>query len=93
MSVNISVSSKTSNCHDILEKLLKYKINCRAINTISIVDSNIEQGCLLTFEDIHNSKKNVIKLWEIINSNNDYTCSHLKINGIHDGCLLDYVGK
>ncbi len=98
MSVHISVSSNNNysnninnKCNDILQKLIKYNINCRSINTISIVDSNIEEGCLLTFGNSHNSKKGVNKIWNIINNNNEYTCSYLNIEGIYSGCILDYI--
>lgn len=91
MSVNISVSNKNNTCDDILQKLIKYNINCRSIDTISIVDSKIEKGCLLTFGNNYNTKQNVNKLWNIVNSNDDYICSHLKIDGIFDGCIYDYI--
>ena len=91
MSVHISVSNKKNKCDDILQKLIKHDINCRAIDTISIVDFEIEKGCLLTFGNNYNSKKSVNKLWNIINSNNEYTCSHLKIDGLYDGCIFDYT--
>ena len=60
MSVNISVSNKT--CNDILQKLIKHNINCRLIDTTSIVDYSIEKGCLLTFGNNYSSKKSVNKL-------------------------------
>ena len=91
MSVNISVSNKNKTCNDILQKLIKHNINCRSIDTVSIVDSSIEKGCLLTFGNNYSSKKSVNKLWNIINSNDDYICSHLKIDGIFDGCIFDYI--
>lgn len=91
MSVNISVSNKYKTCNDILQKLIKHNINVRSIDTISVVDSNIEKGCLLTFGNNYNSKNNVSKLWNIINSENDYICSHLKIDGTFDGCIFDYI--
>ena len=90
MSVNISVSNKTQkNCDHILEKLIRTDINCRIIETKSIVDKDIENGCLITFGEQYNSKKEVKKLWDIIKD--DYTCSHLKIEGLFDGCILNYI--
>lgn len=38
MSVNISVSNKDKTCNNILQKLIKHNINCRLIDTISVVD-------------------------------------------------------
>ena len=37
--------------------------------------------------------KNLKKLWSKINSNSDYICSHLKIDGIFDGCIFNYISK
>lgn len=93
MSLNISVSSNLdiNHCEEIIKKLLKFNINCRSIKTQSIIDGNIENGCLLTFGNNYNSKQKVNKLWNIINSNNDYICSHIKIEGIFDGCIFDYI--
>ena len=65
MSVNISISNLNKdekNCEYILKLLSKYKINCRTIETKSLVDYNIEDGCLLTFSEKYNSKKEVLKL-------------------------------
>ena len=51
MSVNISISnSKLKNCNNLINNLLKSGINCRVIETISIVDDNIENGCLITLD-------------------------------------------
>lgn len=91
MSVNISVSSKHNTCDDIIYKLLNSQINCRMIKTISVVDNNIENGCLITVSQKYNDKIKLKNLWNIIKS--DYTCSHLKIDGIFDGCIYDYINS
>ena len=45
MSVNISLSNtKQVNCNHIIKKMLYCGFNSRIIDTISIVDSNIERG-------------------------------------------------
>lgn len=90
MSVNISVSNKYhKNCQDIFNILRESNINCRIIETKSIVDKNIENGCLITFGEQYNSKKNVNYLWNLIK--NDYDCAHLKIDGLFDGCIYNYI--
>ena len=90
MSVNISVSNKYhKNCLHIINTMRELNINCRIIETKSIVDKNIENGCLITFGQEYNSKKNVNYLWESIKD--DYNCAHLKIDGIFDGCILNYI--
>lgn len=62
MSVNISVSNKDKTCNDILQKLIKHDINCRSIDTTSIVVSSIKKGCLLTFGNNYSYKNSVNKL-------------------------------
>ena len=90
MSVNISVSNfKDNNCNDILNKLFKSKINCRIIETKSIVDNNIENGCLITLDKEYTGKKNINNIWNVIKT--DYNCSHLKIDGVFDGCIYNYL--
>ena len=94
MSVNISVSNSNSNskyngCNDILNKLFKSGINCRMIETKSVVDDNIENGCLITFGKEYTNKNKLTDVWNIIKS--DYDCSHLKIDGLFDGCIYNYL--
>ena len=90
MSVNISVSNNNPNNCNIIMKIMKdLNINCRIIETKSIVDKNIENGCLLTFGEQYNSKKNVHFLWNTIKD--DYNCAHLKIDGLFDGCIYNYI--
>lgn len=90
MSVNISLSnSKQHSCNNILDKLLQSGINCRIIETRSVVDDNIERGCLITFGKEYNDKKKINSIWNIIKT--DYACSHLKINGQFDGCIYNYL--
>ncbi len=90
MSVNISVSNNYyKNCQHIINTMRKLNINCRIIETKSIVDKNIENGCLITFSPEYNTKKHVKYLWETIKD--DYQCAHLKIEGMFDGCIFNYI--
>ena len=90
MSVNISVSNlKNKECSDLLKVLLLKNINCRTINTNSIVGKNVEKGCLLTFDKEFQDKENVKRIWELIKT--DYDCAHLQIPGLYNGCILNYV--
>ena len=49
--------------YQILKTMRELNINCRVIETKSIVDKNIENGCLITFGEQYNSKKNVRKTY------------------------------
>lgn len=93
MSVNISFSSQNNknSCKDILKIFKKLNINCRTIETISNVDKNIEYGCLVTLGQQYNSKEKVKEIWEVINKDKKYSCSHLKIDGLFDGCIYNYI--
>lgn len=93
MSINISLSKQNykDSCKDILEKFKKLNINCRTIETISNVDNNTEYGCLVTFGQQYNSKQQIKEIWEVINKDKQYTCSHLKIDGVFDGCIYNYT--
>lgn len=90
MSVNISVSNNNpNNCNIIMKIMRDLNINCRIIETKSIVDKNIENGCLVTFGEQYNSKKNVRYLWDAIKD--DYYCAHLKIDNLFDGSIYNYI--
>ena len=43
------------------------------------------------YRNKYNNKKEVTKIWNIVNSNNDFECAHLKIDGIFDGCIYNYI--
>tara|TARA_A100001015_G_C14894261_1_gene673737 strand:- start:155 stop:457 length:303 start_codon:yes stop_codon:yes gene_type:complete len=90
MSVHISVSnSNQKNCDSIIEKLLISGIDARIIETKSIINKELEYGCIITLDPEYSSKKNVHNVWNIIKK--DYICSHLKIDGLFDGCIFDYL--
>ena len=101
MSVNISVSNDNSlnynnkfinnNCMEIIFKFLhsKQNIDCRVIDTVSIVDDEIQKGCLITLGKKYQDTFLLDRTWKIIKS--DYECAHLKIDGIFDGCIDNYL--
>ena len=90
MSVNISISNKNNTgCKKILEKFVQLGIACRTIETMSVVDNKLENGCYVTLDKHYSSKKQVHKIWNIIK--HDYQCAHLKIDGIYSGCIYDYI--
>ncbi len=92
MSVNISVANtKQSDCSEIIQKLLLSNINARVIETRSIVDRNIENGCLITVDKEFSNKDKISKIWNTIRD--DYTCAHLQIDGLFNGCILNYIYK
>jgi hypothetical protein len=91
MSVHISVSNvkQEKHCKKILSKFLKHQIDCRTIETTSIVNNKIENGCLVTITHPDNSPDKVKQVWDILKT--DYNCAHLKIDGIYSGCIYNYM--
>ena len=90
MSINLSVSNNTNTgCYFVLKNLMKAGIDCRTIETNSLVGNMLEKGCYITIGDPDTSKGNVKKIWNTIKQ--DYTCCHLKIDGIFSGCIYDYI--
>ena len=90
MSINLSVSnSNNTGCYYILKKLMRAGIDCRTIETNSLVGNKLEKGCLVTIGDPDTSRKNVSKIWSHIKD--DYVCAHLKIDGVYSGCILNYI--
>ena len=92
MSINLSVSNNTNTgCYYILKNLMRAGIDCRTIETNSLVNNKLEKGCFITIGDPDTSRENVKKIWNSINKN--YTCCHLKIDGIYSGCIYDYINS
>ena len=92
MSVDISVSNnKNSGCKEIISCLLKANINARTIETISVIDGNVEKGCIITVGKDYYDKKKLSNIWKMLEK--DYTCSHININGIFSGCILNYLSE
>tara|TARA_E500000178_G_C16379347_1_gene469494 strand:- start:176 stop:472 length:297 start_codon:yes stop_codon:yes gene_type:complete len=90
MSVDISVSSKNQkNCDDIILKLMRFNIDCRIIETRSVIDKKLEKGCLITLGHQYHDKQKLKQLWNFIKY--DYSCCHLKIDGIFNGSINNYL--
>lgn len=91
MSVTLSVSNdKHSNCDHIIKKMLKLGINCRVMESVSVVENNIEKGCVITLDPEYYDKKKLKKLWNCIKGD-DYECCNICIPGTFDGCIFNYV--
>ena len=95
MSLNLtsvlSVSQKEKlDCEQMARHLSNYSIQTSITSNIS-TQPHIEYGCRLT--QPVNSKKDVQLLWSAIKRNYDFTCGHLKIDNIFDGCVLTYLNQ
>ena len=93
MSTEISVSNSTQqNCNEILKIMQKYGQDCRVVETTSVVEKQIENGCFITM-DTCKDKTHLIKLWNIIKKNGNYNCAYIKIDGQFAGCINNYISS
>ena len=93
MSTEISVSNSTqSNCNHLLQIMKKYGQDCRIIETVSVVENKIENGCAVTM-DTCKDKNNLVNLWKIMKKNGNYNCAYIKIDGGFSGCINDYINS
>jgi hypothetical protein len=91
MSTEISVSNSTQqNCKELLKIMQKYGQDCRVIETVSVVENKIENGCSIAM-DTFKDKTQLIKLWKIIKTNGNYNCAYIKVDGQFAGCINDYI--
>jgi hypothetical protein len=91
MSTEISVSNSTQqDCKNILKIMQKYGQDCRVIESVSVVENKIENGCVITM-DTFKDKNQLVKLWKIIKKNGNYNCAYMKIDGQFSGCINDYI--
>lgn len=91
MSTEISVSnSAQQDCKNILKIMQKYGQDCRVIETASVVENKIENGCVITM-DTFKDKTQLVNLWKIIKKNGNYNCAYMKIDGQFSGCINDYI--
>jgi len=87
----LSVSRKEKlDCEQMARHLSKYSIQTSITSNIS-TQPHIEYGCRLT--QPVSSKNDVRLLWSAIKLNYDFTCAHLKIDNIYDGCVLTYLNQ
>lgn len=87
----LSVSSPTMDCLNLVNRLKKAGIDCNVTSNITIQCGEIESGCkILTTVT---KKADIMNLWNITKTN-DVTCGYLKIDGgIYNGCILNFLAK
>ena len=93
MSTEISVSNSTQqNCNELLKIMQTYRQDCRVIETRSVVENKIENGCSITM-DTFKDKTQLVNLWKIMKKNGKYNCAYIKIDGGFSGCIDDYISS
>lgn len=88
--IDISISSPTMNCNDIIHLL---NVSCKITPNITKICKNnvcrFEQGCNLTITE----ECDIGKIWSTISRNADVSCAHLNEHGKYKGCILNYLRK
>jgi len=85
----ISVSRKMPlDCNELAEFLGKAKIITDVTSNITMQPKK-EYGCRLV--QSVNSKREIEKIWNIMQSTYKFECAHLRVEGKFDGCILDYL--
>ncbi len=108
MSIEISVSQElqddknklfnlNNGCNHIINAFLKSNLEAKFVPNISVFNNKIENGCTITISKDYNDKNKIREIWNIIKKSliteNEYTCSHIKIDGIYQGCIFNYLQK
>tara|TARA_B100001093_G_C26736603_1_gene974727 strand:+ start:192 stop:542 length:351 start_codon:yes stop_codon:yes gene_type:complete len=108
MSIEISVSQEFPNnenkllymdngCNHIIDTFLKTNLEAKFVPNISVFNNKIESGCSITMGKEYNSKDKLREIWNIIKKSlpneKEYICSHIKIDGIYQGCIYNYLQK
>ena len=89
ISSTISVSRKDNlNCIEIAKFLSKAGVITSITSNVSTLP-HIEYGCRLT--QTIESKNELENIWELLKKQYNFKCAHLKIEGVYDGCILNYL--
>ena len=90
MSVDLSVSGNGNiGCSKIIGTLRALGIDCRTIETRSVIQGNVEDGCLVTLGSEYGNKQRLRELWNHIRG--DYECAFISINGRFSGCIYNFI--
>lgn len=86
-----------NGCSKIIEAFQKTNLEGKFVPNLSLMNKNIELGCTITICS-NTPKSQLQNIWNIIleSSNNNlfkdkYSCAHLKIDGLFNGCIFNYL--
>ncbi len=86
-----------NGCQNIINAFQKSNLDGKFVPNLSILNNNISLGCTITLYN-NISKYKLKKIWNTISesSNNNllnkkYSYAHLKIDGVYNGSLLNYI--
>ena len=87
----LSVSQKEKlDCVKMAKYLSHFNIITSITSNIS-TQPHIEYGCNLT-QSI-SSKKDIGKIWFLLQKKYNFKCGHLKVGDAFDGCILNYLAE
>ena len=86
-----------NGCSKIIEAFQKTNLEGKFVPNLSLMNKNIALGCTITICS-NTPKSQLQNIWNIIleSSNNNlfkdkYSCAHLKIDGLFNGCIFNYL--
>tara|TARA_A100001234_G_C12302120_1_gene249808 strand:+ start:176 stop:487 length:312 start_codon:yes stop_codon:yes gene_type:complete len=89
VSSTLSVSQvEPLDCLEMAKYLSKNGISTSITSNISC-QPHLEYGCRLT-QPI-SSKQDITIIWEKLQKKYDFTCGHIKVGDIFDGCVKDFL--
>jgi len=91
-SVTLSVSTKKLSCKSIINYLNHVNILASITENTSITSDGLENGCNILLPYV---KKSTLKtqIWEPLQKQHNFTCAHIHVPGIFDGCISDFIMK
>jgi hypothetical protein len=91
VSSTLSVSRKEKlDCEELAKYLSKCNISTSISSNISTTP-DIEYGCRL--EQSISSKQEIRNMWDLIKNKYGFKCAHLKVTGVYDGCIYNYLAS
>lgn len=93
-SAQLSVSTPTLQCEDIVQSLLRGGIMASVAQNRSIVCDaaqrcRVENGCRILFNRV--SRDELQDTWQMLRDQHALECAHISIPTIYTGCIWDFL--
>lgn len=94
---NDDILFQYNGCSNIIDAFQKTNLEGKFVPNLSIMNKKIELGCTITICS-NTTKSQLQNMWNIIQESSDnqifknkYSCAHLKIDGLFNGCIFNYL--
>ena len=100
---NVSEITKHNSCVHVLKAFEKCNIEAKITPNISLVNGQLEEGCTIVMPKEYGNREKLSEIWNIVKTSpgnfkgqtnllhSEYDCAHLKIDGIFQGCIFNYI--